>query len=58
MAEEKITLPSSGGGIVRYFEEFKSKITLKPQVVIILIALVIVLELFLHVYGNSIFGLG
>ncbi len=57
MAEDKITLPSSGGGIIRYFEDFKSKIELKPEVIIVVIGLVVVLEIILHVYGNSIFGI-
>ncbi len=56
MADNKINLPSSGAGITRYFDEFKSKISLKPEVVIILVALVVILELVLHIYGNSIFG--
>ena len=57
MAEDKISLPSSGGGLVRYFDEFKSKIALKPEVVMILIGLVVILEIILHIYGNSLFGL-
>jgi preprotein translocase subunit Sec61beta len=57
MADNKITLPSSGGGIVRYFEEFKSKFTLKPQHVIVLVAVVVILEIILHAYGRAIFGL-
>ncbi len=56
MANDKINLPSSGAGITRYFDDFKSKITLKPEVVIIMIVLVILLEIVLHIYGNSIFG--
>jgi preprotein translocase subunit Sec61beta len=58
MADNKISLPSSGAGITRYFDDFKSKIALKPQVVIVLIALVVLLEIILHMYGNSMFGLG
>jgi preprotein translocase subunit Sec61beta len=56
MADNKINLPSSGGGIVRYFDELTSKINLKPEVVMIIIALVIVFILLLQVYGNSLFG--
>jgi len=56
MANDKINLPSSGGGIVRYFEDFKSNFEFKPEVVIVMIALVIVLEIILHLYGNAIFG--
>lgn len=57
MAQDRINLPSSGGGIVRYFEEFKSNISLKPQLVIVLVVIVVILEIILHMYGNSLFGL-
>ncbi len=57
MAQDKINLPSSGAGLMRYFDEFKSKISLKPQVVLVIIGLVVILEIVLHIYGNSFFGL-
>ena len=55
--DNKISLPSSGGGLIRYFDEFKSKVSLTPQVVMVFIAVVVVLEIVLHIYGNSFFGL-
>ncbi len=48
MANEKISLPSGGGGLVRYFEDYKSKIEFKPHYVIVFIVLVIILEIWLH----------
>lgn len=45
---ERIQMPSSGGGLVRYFDDYKSKIEVKPIVVIIAIIAVILLELYLH----------
>lgn len=45
---ERIQLPSSGGGLVRYFDDYKSKIEIKPIVVIIAIIIVILFELYLH----------
>lgn len=45
---DKIQMPSSGGGLVRYFDDYKSKISIKPLYVIIFIALVIIIELYLH----------
>ena len=57
MAQDRINLPSSGAGITRYFEDFKSKISVKPQIVIVIIAVVIILEIILHMYGNAFFGL-
>lgn len=43
MAEEKMSMPSSFGGLVRYFDEYKSKIQLKPEYVLLMIVLVIVI---------------
>lgn len=51
MAKDRIQMPTSGGGLVRYFDDYKSKITFGPWVVIIMIAVVIVLELILHISG-------
>ncbi len=45
---ERIQMPSSGGGLVRYFDDYKSKIEIKPIVVIIAIIVVILLEIYLH----------
>jgi preprotein translocase subunit Sec61beta len=50
-------MPSSGAGLTRYFDEYKSKIELKPQHVIILIIVVILIEILLNSYGNAWFGL-
>lgn len=43
-------MPSSGGGLVRYFDDYKSKIEIKPIIVIIAIIVVILLELYLHMF--------
>ena len=48
MASERISLPQSGGGIVRYFEDFKTKIELSPVIVIIAILLVTIIEIILY----------
>ncbi|RME54768.1 preprotein translocase subunit Sec61beta [Candidatus Woesearchaeota archaeon] len=44
----RISMPQSGGGLVRYFDEFKSKFEIDPKVVIGLIVAVIVIMFFLH----------
>ena len=41
--QDKISMPSSMGGIVRYFDEYKSKIELSPQTVLILGVLLVLL---------------
>ena len=45
---EQIRLPSGSGGLVRYFDDFKSKIELSPDLVIGVIVAVVVLEYVLH----------
>ncbi|MBS3095286.1 preprotein translocase subunit Sec61beta [Candidatus Woesearchaeota archaeon] len=57
MADDRIRMPSSGGGLVRYFEDYKSKIELSPMLVVILIIAVIIIEVLLHFSGSSLFGL-
>ena len=56
MANNKIQMPSGMGGLVRYFDEYKSKVTLKPGHVVILCLTVMILMIILHVYGNIVLG--
>ncbi len=56
MAKDKISMPMSGGGLMRYYEENKSRFEFSPGSVIILILVVVVIMIFLHVYGPSIMG--
>jgi preprotein translocase subunit Sec61beta len=48
MADNKIQLPSSGGGLMRYSEGSSSKFQFKPGHVIILVIIVILIEIVLH----------
>lgn len=52
----KIMMPSSMGGLVRYFDEYKSKIQISPGVVVVACVVMIVLVLLLQVYGRRWFG--
>lgn len=52
----KVSMPSSTAGITRYFDEYQSKVKLKPGHVIILCVVVIVLTLLMHVYGRGLLG--
>ena len=54
MAEDKIGMPSSMGGLVRYFDEYQSKIQLKPVYVVLIIVLVAVVM----IGARSLFPLG
>lgn len=55
--DNRIQMPMSGGGIVRYFEDEKSKFEIKPSSVIVIGVVILLLIIFLHLYGNKIFGL-
>ncbi|MFH1053307.1 MAG: preprotein translocase subunit Sec61beta [Candidatus Woesearchaeota archaeon] len=56
MARDKVSMPSSMGGLVRYFDEYKSKIQFKPGHIIVLIIIVIIIEIVLHLYGKAWLG--
>ncbi len=51
--DNKIQMPSSGAGITRYFDDYRSKIELKPAHVIILAVLVILVVVFLHMQSGT-----
>jgi|TARA_Y100000310_G_C20545742_1_gene745472 preprotein translocase subunit Sec61beta len=48
---EQVRMPSGMGGLVRYFDDFKTKISINPEVIMGLVIAVIVLEFFLHRLG-------
>ena len=53
----KVHMPSGTGGLVRYFDEYKSKIEFKPGMIIILVIIVIIIEVILHLQGFRFLGL-
>jgi preprotein translocase subunit Sec61beta len=46
--QNRITMPQTGGGLVRYFDDYKSKFEIKPIYVIVMIVAVVVLLAILH----------
>ena len=56
MAQDKVQLPSGMGGLVRYYDEYKSKLEFKPGTIILFIVLTILIEILLHIYGRNWFG--
>ncbi|HII16185.1 MAG TPA: preprotein translocase subunit Sec61beta [Nanoarchaeota archaeon] len=48
MADDKIRMPSSGGGLIRYYDEYKSKIEMPPTYVVAGITAILVLVVVLH----------
>jgi preprotein translocase subunit Sec61beta len=57
MGNDKISMPSGMGGLVRYFDEYKSKIEFKPGHIIILCIIVMVIMVILYTYGNRWLGI-
>jgi preprotein translocase subunit Sec61beta len=54
---DKISMPSGMGGLVRYFDEVKSKLTFKPGLIIVLCVIVIIIMIILHLFGNRLLGI-
>jgi preprotein translocase subunit Sec61beta len=57
MAQPKITMPSSGAGLTRYFDESSSKLTFSPGQVIVLAVIVAIVVILLNVYGSRLLGI-
>ena len=45
MSDEKIRMPSGMGGLVRYFDEYRSKIRFKPGLIVVFVVIIIILEI-------------
>ncbi len=57
MGNDKVQMPRGMGGLVRYFDDVKSKFTFKPGLVIVLCVIVIMIMIILHLFGNRILGI-
>jgi preprotein translocase subunit Sec61beta len=57
MEDKKVRMPSGAGGIMQYYEDYHSKISISPWHVIILTVIVMVLVISLHIAGPGIFGI-
>ena len=51
MADNKIQMPSSGGGLVRYSEEAPTAFHIPPLAVLIAIVVVIIVELYFYKFA-------
>ena len=57
MAQEKSRMPMSTAGITSYFEDYHSKIEIKPGHIIIFSVVVILIIIALHMWGSAFLGL-
>ena len=55
--DTRITMPSGMGGLMRYFDEYKSRIRIKPGHIILMCGIVMAIMIFLYSYGNSLLGI-
>lgn len=49
--DNKIHLPSSGGGLVNYSDEHKTKLAIDPYIILAVIVIITVLEIYLYKFG-------
>lgn len=57
MAEKQSGAPMTTAGITRYFEDYHSKIEIKPGIVIVFSIVVILVIIAMHVWGTAALGL-
>ncbi|MBI2671563.1 preprotein translocase subunit Sec61beta [Candidatus Woesearchaeota archaeon] len=48
MADNKVFIPASSGGVVTYYNDIKTKLEFDPRYVIVAIVVVLILEFILH----------
>ena len=53
--KEKISLPGSGGGFFRSYEDVEKGLKLKPEHIVIASIAVVIFEIILHFYGRALF---
>lgn len=53
--DKKLHMPTSTAGITRYFDDYQSKLSFPPELVIVFSLFVIAIVIFLNVYGGAFF---
>jgi len=56
MAKEKTTLPPTGAGLMRFFDEDTKAIKIGPKGVIALTLILVAAEILLFAFGPQLFG--
>lgn len=52
--DNRITLPSSGGGLMRYSDETSSRVKVSPVTVMVIIGIIIVVAILINMKGFGI----
>ena len=55
MAKDRISMPSGIGGLTRYFDEYKSKVSFSPGTVIVISIVIIIIMIIIHAWGAGLF---
>lgn len=55
--KNRISMPASTAGLTRYFEDYRSKIELKPAYILVLALLIMIILIVLNAYGSALLGL-
>ncbi len=54
--KNRVSMPASTAGLTRYFEDYRSKIALKPAYVLVLAIAIMVILIILNAYGSALLG--
>ena len=54
--DNKIRMPMGQGGLMRYFDEYRSKIEFSPGAVIIITVAIMIIVILLHYFGDALLG--
>lgn len=54
--KDRVSMPASTAGLTRYFEDYKSKIEIKPAYVIVIAVAVMLIIVLLNAYGSALLG--
>ncbi len=55
--KNRVSMPASTAGLTRYFEDYRSKIEIKPAYIIVMAVIVMLIIVLLNAYGSALLGL-
>ena len=53
---DRVRMPASTAGITQNWDDVRTKIRLKPEHVLVLAAIIVLIEILLQLYGPRLFG--
>ena len=54
--KDRVSMPASTAGLTRYFDDYRSKIEMKPAYVIVIAVAVMLVIILLNAYGSALLG--